>query len=335
MKGALFFGFLVIVAQCWAGHYDVSFSGGTCHTTGDYGDHSWPYAAVAGGWGGTAPTGGSTQGGPIGPGTGDCTGQITATFTWNNGGDLNSLPPEAVIIKQTSSASWAGDSGACNDGLGDPAVPSAGGQTSSGVHWIARSNPGNSFQITVTPSATVSAGGGFQFGPPEGGSCSVTFGVETYSVRMAIHGVIPIGTDQALLIGQKFSAEISLDPGSPTSANDTYAWTVSGGDPFADYSMPPPSGPGVYTPFSSPNSATMACYFAHPQSGITVTCSVGLPLAGINLNLSKNNIASVAPDYALQVIQGTPQMVLDGTIPGLWWIRLFGAEFESQGKAGI
>jgi hypothetical protein len=152
---------------------------------------------------------------------------------------------------------------------------------------------------------------------------------------MAIHGVIPIGTDQALLIGQKFSAEISLDPGSPTSANDTYAWTVSGGDPFADYSMPPPSGPGVYTPFSSPNSATMACYFAHPQSGITVTCSVGLPLAGINLNLSKNNIASVAPDYALQVIQGTPQMVLDGTIPGLWWIRLFGAEFESHGKAGI
>jgi hypothetical protein len=141
MKGALLFGFLVMVAQCWAGHYDVSFSGGTCHSMGDYGDHSWPYAAVAGGWGGTAPTGGSAQGGPIGPGTGDCTGQITTTFTWNNDGDPSSLPPEAVIIKQTSSASWDGDSGSCADGLGDPAVPSSGGQTSSGIHWIARTNP--------------------------------------------------------------------------------------------------------------------------------------------------------------------------------------------------
>ena len=58
-------------------------------------------AGAAGGWGGTAPTGGSPQGGPIGAGTGDCSGQITVTFTWNQEGDPNSLPPEAVIIKQT------------------------------------------------------------------------------------------------------------------------------------------------------------------------------------------------------------------------------------------
>ena len=196
---------------------------------------------------------------------GDCSGQITVTFTWNQEGDPNSLPPEAVIVKQTSSASWNGDSGTCADGLGDAAVPSTGGETSSGVHYIARSNPGSSFQITVTPSATVSAGGGFQFGPPVGGSCTVTFSAQTYCVRMPLNGVVKIEQSYQILIGQKFSSTISFDPGSPTSAGDTYAWTLSGGDPFADYMAPPPTGPAVYTPFTSPTGASLNCYFANPN----------------------------------------------------------------------
>ena len=38
---ALCFAAILAAGACYAGKYDVSYSGGTCHTIGDYGDHSW------------------------------------------------------------------------------------------------------------------------------------------------------------------------------------------------------------------------------------------------------------------------------------------------------
>ena len=282
------------------------------------------------GWGGSALTGGAAPPGQNGAGTVTCNGMITVTFTWNNQGDPNSVPPDAVIIKQISTASWDGDSGSCANGIGDAAVTQpGGGAVSTGTKYTSLLNPGPTFQITCSPSASASAGEANNFGPPVGGSATVAYTARAYAVRLTLMGVVQVGEAQHILIGQKFTASVTFETGSPTSASDTFTWTLPGGDPFANYVAPTPAGPAVYTAFQLPTGPTLSCYFADPAATISVQCAITLPSAeGLSLTLSKA-LTSAAPDYDFDyVIQGSQAQI--ATVGGTYGMFFWGAIYQGN-----
>jgi hypothetical protein len=137
----------------------------------------------------------------------------------------------------------------------------------------------------------------------------VTFSVQIYCERMTLVGTVFTQNQFQILIGQKFSSTISFDPGSPTSVGDTYSWTLSGGNPFADYTAPPPTGPAVYTSFTPPTGASLNCYFAKPEP-VTCQCVVTLPNAGgLQVTLSRQ-FATRAPefDFDYEIANSSAQM---------------------------
>ncbi|HWA82287.1 MAG TPA: hypothetical protein VG820_02560, partial [Fimbriimonadaceae bacterium] len=91
------------------------------------------------------------------PGWTHCHGTITVTYTWNNEGDSSDLPPTTAILKQVGMASWAGDSGSADDGLGDTQVLGDYSGSSSGTHYQIIGNPGTTYTMTVTPDASSTA----------------------------------------------------------------------------------------------------------------------------------------------------------------------------------
>jgi hypothetical protein len=118
-----------------------------------------------------------------------------------------------------------------------------------------------------------------------------------------------------ILIGQKFSSTISFDPGSPTSASDTYSWTLSAGKPFADYTAPPSTGPAVYTPFTTPTGDSLNCYFAKPEA-VACQCVVTLANAGgLQVTLSRS-FATRAPsfDFRYEIAGSNAVIMPDGAM---------------------
>lgn len=207
---ALTFGLLL--RMCFAGHYDVSYSGGTAEWVGPLGGHyTVPYTGSGGGWGGSAVTSDFVP--PMmwivgEPGWTHCHGSITVTFTWNNEGDASELPPTTAILKQVGMASWSGDSGSCADGLGDGQVLGDYSGTSSGTHYEIVGNPGPTFTRTITPDANSTAALG---GPsPEVGAASgVSYQGTLTPVVLNISGVTKANSMKNALIGQHLTATLT------------------------------------------------------------------------------------------------------------------------------
>lgn len=260
-------------------HYDITYSGGTWASNGPAGPISGPYLGTygAGTW-----TGGGDPGPPpvgaLGPGSCSCTGMITATFVWNNGGDSANLPPQVVLIKETSYASWSGDSGSCSNGLGDTPIDVQHGQYSSGIRWTARSSPGKTFSITITPSAQAALADGSAAGPA--GNSQVSYQVQATPVRIAFSGVIDPLRDKRLITGQELRAAVTFDGELPPGQTCNYSWSVSGCSPFASYTATPPLGK-LY-PYLPSTEQSTNCYFAREGSA-KVSCSVTMSMFSVPL----------------------------------------------------
>ncbi len=278
-------------------HYDITYTGGTWASNGSAGPISGPYLGTygAGTW-----TGGGDPGPPpvgaLGPGSCSCTGMITATFVWNNGGDSANLPPQVVLIKETSSASWYGDSGSCSDGLGDTPVNSQHGQLSAGVRWTARPSPGKTFSITLSPSAQAMIGENSPAGPA--GSSQVSYQAQATPVRIAFSGVVDPLRDKRLVTGQQLAATIAYDGEVPPGQTYSYSWSVSGCSPFASYTAT--AALGKLFPYVPGTEQTTSCYFAREGSakiGCSVTISTNsIPLLTFSL---ADTVGTKGPDLKL------------------------------------
>lgn len=224
---ALTFGLLL--RMCFAGHYDVTYSGGTAEWVGPLGGHyTVPYTGSGGGWGGSAVTSDFVP--PMmwvvgEPGWTHCHGSITVTFTWNNEGDSSELPPTTAILKQVGMASWSGDSGSCSDGLGDGQVLGDYSGTSSGTHYEIVGSPGLTFTRTITPDANSTAAVG---GPsPEVGAYSgVSYQGTLTPVVLNISGVTKANSMKNALIGQHLTA--TLTASGYTLKTGTFVYSATG-----------------------------------------------------------------------------------------------------------
>ena len=168
-----------------AGSYEVSYSGGTCSVTSSSSSNPpVPYTLDTstgkfGGGSGAAAWGYQTN--PDGTKTAtsgkvECKGEITATLVWST--STNEPPPQCVIVVEECNAHYTvggnndTHTGNASNGLQDAEVPSGSppysvGGTSSGTHYWVKNNPGASFDVTCSPSATIQGTGAV--GPPSGG----------------------------------------------------------------------------------------------------------------------------------------------------------------------
>ncbi len=287
----------------------------------------------------------------MGNGTASCSGTITATLTWNNGGNPANPPPPVVVIRETSTASWTGDSGSSANGLGHPEVPGEWSGISSGEKWTVKQNPGTSFTMTCSPTAFCSHWLGLGGFMP--GWASVSYKVETFPIRLNLVGIVS-PTDKRILIGQKLRATVDLD-GLEVSGQTRYTWNVKGGGPFTSYTVSysagnpnaqppiPPSSNATYVGWSSHTefTGTMSVYLAQPQ-GVTISCNVETvspPLVFV----VKEELSSVPPErfHQVQTI-GTMQLlrqtgaqdyIVDASTPDTF--ALWGAQYQYPPPVGL
>jgi len=287
-----------------AGHYEVTYSGGTVTTTGTNPvcGRTLPYATdPQTGWYGGSGTAGVCMDPPPVPGTGTvvCQGVVTMTFTWiKDPPDDLEEPPGSVIVKKTSTANWAGDGGTAANGLGHPALPPSGfTQTSTGVQWIAVNEPGPLFTLTIDPSASCT----FELGGASGmnsGSAGVTVKAETFPVRIQFTGTTEMN-GPSILIGQRLVSTVVgipgevLDDDPSIEPNDSYTWEEPPGRPFLDYR--PDLMPTTFQAWADPGAPSMAAYFSSaldPDDAYaevqesepdTIRCVVLLPRYGLTL----------------------------------------------------
>lgn len=297
-----------------AAHYEVSYSGGTWASTGNSldldGDFEW--SEVEDAYGAEVPSGGGWYSGetPIflpAEGQATCSGTITVTFTWNDGGDENNLPPPVVLVKETSIAEWDGDDGNCDNGLGHDPEPTSHGEVSEGSKWRAVEDPGPTFQIQCSPSASATLEE-VEY-PHLAANAEVWYSVECIVTTLLLSGVLEPGVDNRLMIGQRLEAEVTYDGDVPTGANDKYVWSTSGGEPFADYFADEEEGELV--PWSPLETITTFVYFAEPVEDLIIFAQV--TLSDVNPQLIANPdieftvygaVETVAPNLGLSVVLG-------------------------------
>jgi len=269
--------------------------------------------------------------------TSTSSGVMTATFTWTPSYSGDTQPaPQAGLVTETSDAVWSGGSGSCANGMMNPAVPDSGGggAESWGQRFSAVVPAGASFNVTCSPQATGNNIPGAT--NLNTGYTYVAYAASAVGLRVAPTGVLNPGPSQSLLIGQKFGETVSCDS-SYLVAGATYAWTISGGAPFAGYTANASSG--QYTAWSSPNAAAMNCYFAQPsQVGpptvpLTITVAATLPAFNNVTATLPLNLTVVAPTYTNPIVLGSSMSTLNSSnVPTttnptefLLWNAVYGA----------
>ncbi|MDX2065567.1 MAG: hypothetical protein SFX74_07490 [Fimbriimonadaceae bacterium] len=240
----------VLVQAAIAQHYTVTYSGGAANGT--------PYAMQSNGFYG---------GGVSGTFSGSCSGTITATFTWVPGPG-NTPPPKSVVVTRKSLASWSGGNaaGSCSNGLGHasrllssstvPLPPPWGTMTNvsyqsgSSVEeaeipdYEVKSNPGASFTVTCSPSASYSA----PLPPTPGwGACGVAFQASASPVVLSIANTVWRNQELNILIGQRASATIACS--GFTVASSVYS---VGGDTISNYIITADRQQAFVVPTASP-----------------------------------------------------------------------------------
>jgi len=193
----------------------------------------------------------------VGSGSVHCYGQIVATFTWVP--DVAEEPPTVAIVEEQGAASWTGTSGSCADGLGDTATAITNGQTSTGIYYWVKENPGNSFTITCSPEAQASKSSSGGPGSPPNAAAGVWYKALAMPLRLSLYGTTP-GVDEEEItqidyaeIGQQISAAPTVDGGASGITFQHYNWTIDG-DKFKNYVVG--SGP----PENDPNAPAVVNY---------------------------------------------------------------------------
>ncbi|MCW5940079.1 MAG: hypothetical protein KF884_09820 [Fimbriimonadaceae bacterium] len=273
-----------------------------------------PYETINGSRGGGGVTGQCIEPPPAqGYGTVTCFGEITATFTWTPSGPNDTEPPPPVVlVQQTSSALWSADSGSCANGLGDPAVGGDYGQSSSGTKWTAIQNPGQSFTVTCTPSASCSHS---REGPSGllAGSAAVSYIAEAFAIKLVVSGHRPGSDPPEFMIGQEARATLLRDI---WFFDDTQTWSVTGGDPFSSYTVAPPSGDSAlrFGYYNGSNTTITSCFFGKPGLGrFTCATYVGGPIR--RWFLLFRDIQALKPLSEIHVsIGSTKQKVIDNQL---------------------
>lgn len=258
--------------QAYAGHYTVSYSGGTVN--------GQPY------------TGNGPYGGSMGSSQVTCSGTITATFTWvpDYPGDPSVAPP-AVVIKETCLAQWYADGGGANvqysgsadDGFGDPAqATTRPGQISQGVRYEIRQSdtpgaPLKSFSVQCSPKVSASA-------TPNGVVVGVVQFTASPSPLMVVLGGsgIKLNTRPEYLIGQQVNCSLTY-PSDLTASN--YHWTPANAcQPFKQWKLTdffyndidkPQTVQLILLTNQDLTQSTLTFYPKVPTSGI-VQCTVDL-----------------------------------------------------------
>lgn len=143
---ALFF----VGSTAMCGSYTVSYAGGQAGGTGPSGQ-SWSddYGTNSNGFYGGS--GKSSDYPNSAPATGSASSEgspISITLNWDNQGNPNDLPPPYVIVHETSTATWLGGIGYCDNGLEDPHIQDIGFGISTGTSTWLLPNPGNTISWT-------------------------------------------------------------------------------------------------------------------------------------------------------------------------------------------
>jgi hypothetical protein len=172
-----------------------------------------------------------------------CHGPVTFKFIWDRDDAHPEPPPKTAIVKiETSATAWNGSGyGNANNGWASAIGPAV---TMSASEYKVKSNPGESFTMTINPSASIGANGGFCSAqvkmtafPVEVALTNITWFIPSETVQteeedpVAIEGPPwngpPVALAPALphiLIGERTYATLSADPLAITSP---FNWTIT------------------------------------------------------------------------------------------------------------
>jgi len=153
----------------------------------------------------------------------NCTGAITATFTWNGGPNNDPAPgANSVIVVEQVNASWGAQSGSVGSDIsGGTTTGSSASQTYTATRYSVQG--GSSFSVTCTPTASASS-----TAPPgaaSGAYANVGYTATAYPATINLVGTTRDSSGNLnILIGQGCTG--SLTAGPATLSN--YGWTVPG-----------------------------------------------------------------------------------------------------------
>ncbi len=197
---------------------------------------------------------------------------------------MRASPPPVVLVRETSTAIWQGDSGSASNGLGFGQVLQQNdyGGTSTGVRYSVKTTPGASFEVKCTPTATAidstPMGGPYLYA-----SASISYTVEVGKVWIELTGGHASSPGSSYLIGQKCTAQVKSDFIGPLTVSSSSSWSVSGGDPFkqffVDHKPADKLSQGYRENLTLPAvSSTFSCVFATKGDPIvTCTAALGVP----------------------------------------------------------
>lgn len=213
------------------------YTGGTVVTTSQgVTNGTTNYSPTSSGYGGSYYASGSSDanGANITTGTATCSGKITSTFTWNNGGDPSSTPPKCIIVTEHCVASWSGEAsggatvtGTCTNPLGGSSVPASPGPgaTWDYTRYTVQSDPPATLVISCSPEADATSTGSSTPSSNAVGGASVSYSVSVSPVTISLSGATLANGLQEALTGQQITASLntsfSVDPNS-------YSWSASG-----------------------------------------------------------------------------------------------------------
>ena len=194
-----------------------------------------------------------------------CSGTITAKFEWKGAGPA----PKVVVIEETCLANaenrWG--EGAYDNGLG-----SGSGADSAGhpiPHFVVKTNPGASFSVQCTPSASVS-------GPDS--NAGVGYAATPTPVSLTLQNTVA-RSDGSLNCMIGTAVQGGLNAGGYTKSD--YSWTVSG-DKFASFFATASAGHPVAFDAAGLTTATPVWRWEELADGAssehpeTVTCTATL-----------------------------------------------------------
>ena len=155
-------------------------------------------------------------------------GAITATFTWS---DPNQPPPQSAIVIENCTVyalAGGGVTGSCSTGFSGAGQSSSSGGTIVGTQYTGRSNPGASFTVQDTPSASSTPG------PAQTGDASVSYSASASPVTINLTGAKQDSSGKwDILVGQGCSASLAGIPSNCTTSG--WQWNV-GGTTFQSWS---------------------------------------------------------------------------------------------------
>jgi len=215
--------------------------------------------------------------------------KITAAFTWQptNGNSTADPPPSCAIIQQTSSVSWTGGvtgnpplpTGACDTGLPASVSTYTTGyltKSGSGTYYWLKSQPGASFTVDCTPTASSSGSSGSP-GSGSHSSVSIFYSASASPVTITPSGTTPDSSGNLhILIGQLCTATLGGIPVSfsglqwTATGKTLQGWTGgNGGSTGAPYGLANP-----YT-WSQPHITDPgpAWYWSDVAGNKTITCT--------------------------------------------------------------